>query len=79
MILGVLSQDDPSPEDPARVRERKADELSVLREHAELDDGVRPLWAMPTSFIIDRHGSICTKHMGPVSKEMLEREIKGLL
>ncbi len=51
----------------------------ILRENAMLDDAFGPLWAIPTSFIIDRHGSICTKHMGPVSKEMLDREIKRLL
>ena len=79
MILGVLSEDDPSPEDLRTFTSGFKMNYPVLREHAELDEAFGPLWALPTSFIIDRQGSICTKHMGAVSKEMLEREIKGLL
>ena len=29
--------------------------------------------------MIDRKGAICSKHMGAMSKEMLDREIQGLL
>jgi peroxiredoxin len=45
----------------------------------DLDTAFGPMWALPTTFLIDRNGSICLKHMGPVTKEMVEREIKGLL
>jgi peroxiredoxin len=79
VILGVLSQDDPSPEDLRAFASGWGMNYPILREQVELDEAFGPLWAIPTSFIIDRQGSICTKHMGPVSKEMLEREIKGLL
>ena len=33
----------------------------------------------PCWFVIDRKGQVCSKHMGPFSKEDLEREINGLL
>jgi peroxiredoxin len=79
VILGVLSQDDPTPEDLRAFASGWGMTYPILREHAELDEAFGPLWAIPTSFIIDRQGAICTKHMGPVSKEMLEREIKRLL
>jgi peroxiredoxin len=79
VILGVLSQDDPSPEDLRAFASGYGMNYPIFREHVELDEAFGPLWAIPTSFIIDRQGSICTKHMGPVSKEMLEREIKRLL
>ena len=79
VILGVLSEDDPSPEDLRAFTTEFRMNYPVLREHAGLDAAFGPMWALPTSFIIDRHGSICTKHMGPVSREMLEREIRGLL
>jgi peroxiredoxin len=79
VILGVLSEDDPSAADlQAFMAEHKMN-YPVLRQHDGVDAAFGPLWALPTSFIIDRNGGICTKHMGPVSKEMLEREISGLL
>ena len=79
VILGVLSQDDPSAEDLKAFASNYRMNYPILREHEGLDAAFGPMWAIPTSFLIDRHGSICLKHMGPVSKEMLEREIKGLL
>ena len=79
VILGVLSEDDPSQEDLRAFTSAFGMNYPVMRENVELGDAFGPLWALPTSFIIDRHGSICTKHMGAVSKEMLEREIEGLL
>ena len=79
VILGVLSQDDPSSDDLRAFTSKYAMNYPVLRQSEPLEDAFGGLWALPTSFIIDRHGSICTKHMGAVSREMLEREIKGLL
>jgi thiol-disulfide isomerase/thioredoxin len=34
---------------------------------------------LPTTFIIDRNGNIVTSHLGIVSQEMLEHEIRPLL
>ena len=79
VILGVLSEDDPSPEDLRTFMGTFRMNYPVFHENAELGDALGPLWALPTSFVIDRHGSICASHLGAVSKEMLEREIKGLL
>ena len=79
VILGVLSQDDPSAEELREFTNGWGMNYPIFREHVELDESLGPIWAIPTSFIIDRQGSICTKHMGPVSKEVLEREIKRLL
>ena len=37
------------------------------------------LWALPTSFLIDRQGSICNRHTGAMTRDMLEQEIRALL
>jgi thiol-disulfide isomerase/thioredoxin len=79
VILGVLSQDEPSSEDLQAFARGYGMNYPIFRENVELDEAYGPLFGIPMSFIIDRHGSICTKHLGPVSKKMLEREIKGLL
>jgi glutathione peroxidase-family protein len=51
----------------------------VLREHQDFAAANGELWALPTSFLIDRQGLICTKHTGAMTKEMLEQEIQSLL
>jgi peroxiredoxin len=79
VILGVLSQDDPpQPELQAFMSEFKMN-YPVMREHTPLEESLGELWALPTSFVIDRNGHVCSKHMGRFSMEDLEREITGLL
>ncbi len=79
VILGVLSEDDPSEADLQAFMGDYNMNYPVLRMSAELEESLGTLWALPTSFVIDREGHVCSKHMGPVSKEALEREIHGLL
>ena len=79
VILGVLSEDDPSQKDLQAFMGEFKMNYPVLRMHAELEESFGTLWALPTSFVIDRKGQVCSKHMGPFSKEALEREIHGLL
>ena len=79
VILGVLSEDEPTPKDLHDFMGEFKMNYPVLQAHEELAESFGPLWALPTSFIIDRKGQVCSKHMGPVSKEVLEREISGLL
>jgi peroxiredoxin len=79
VILGVLSQDDPpQPELQAFMSEFRMN-YPVMRENAQLEESLGELWALPTSYVIDRQGQVCSKHMGRFSKEDLEREINGLL
>jgi peroxiredoxin len=78
-ILGVLSMDDPSQDDLKAFASMFKMEYPVFRANEDFANAHGPIWALPTSYIIDRRGSICTKHVGPVSRETLEREIKGLL
>ena len=51
----------------------------VLQLKPEVEDFWGPFYGYPTSFFVARDGSICTKHLGPVSKEQGERQIKALL
>ncbi len=79
VILGVLSEDDPSQQDLQTFMSEFKMNYPVMRQHTELEESLGTLWALPTSFVIDRKGQVCSKHMGPFSKEALEREINGLL
>ena len=60
-------------------------------DRQDLDDAFGPLFALPTSFMIDREGRICSKHVGlpphtestaPVGeavRDVFEAQIKALL
>jgi cytochrome c biogenesis protein CcmG/thiol:disulfide interchange protein DsbE len=79
VILGVLSTDDPSADDLRAFTKQFNMNYPIFKENEALDDAFGPLWALPTSFIISRSGDICLKHMGPLTKDVLDQEIKGLL
>ena len=79
-VLGVSVDD--SPEQLRRfAREYKMNyPVLVGRDREDLvDDAYGPNWAIPVSFLIARDGRICRKHMGPLTKEQLERQVKALL
>lgn len=44
-----------------------------------LQEAFGPIWGLPTTYIINREGMICKKHMGLAGKDQFEREIKALL
>jgi peroxiredoxin len=76
-VLGVSTDDTPE-----QLREfAKAYNINYpsLLMQKDLEDAYGPLWALPTSFFIDRSGAICRTHMGPVTREQVEREIAPLL
>jgi peroxiredoxin len=79
VVLGV-SQDD----DPATLRDfagtwKMNYPVLVGRDKPELLDAQGSLWGLPTSYLIGRDGTICTRHLGPAKKAEFEREIKALL
>jgi peroxiredoxin len=78
-ILGVLAQDEPSREELNAFTSTYKVNYPILRANEDFENANGSLYALPTTFLIDRQGSICLKHMGPFTREMVEREIKGLL
>jgi len=77
VIVGV-SVDDTPEQLQAFMKEFRMN-YPVLQMKPEFEDFWGPLAGYPTTFLIARDGSICTKHLGPVSKDEGEREIKALL
>jgi hypothetical protein len=45
----------------------------------DVETAYGPFYGVPTTFFISRDGTICSRHMGPVTREQFEREIKALL
>ena len=52
--------------------------LTAFKNDAILDS-YGPMVVVPATVLIERDGKVCAKHIGPVTKENFEREIKGLL
>jgi peroxiredoxin len=77
VIVGVSIDDSPA-QLQSFMKEFRMN-YPVLQLKPEVEDFWGPFYGYPTTFIIGRDGSICTKHLGPVSKEDGEREIKALL
>ena len=51
----------------------------VLQMKPAVEDEYGPFYGIPTTYLLARDGSICTKHLGPASKDEFEHEIKALL
>ncbi len=52
---------------------------TVLLSDGLLEAAVGGIYAIPTTFILDRKGHVVAKHVGLVSKEDLRATIEGLL
>ena len=77
VILGV-SIDDP-PEALRAFAKSHHMQYPVLQMQSDIEDAYGPIFGVPMSFFIARDGSICKRHLGPASREQVEREIKALL
>jgi peroxiredoxin len=77
VVLGISIDD--SPEQlQTFMREFKMN-YPVVQMRPEVEDAWGPFYGYPTSFIVARDGSICTKHIGPATHDQFEAEIKSLL
>lgn len=79
VILGVLNLDDPSHDQLRAFATEYKINYPVFRANDDFAEANGPIWGLPTTLVIDRQGSVCSRHMGLVTKETVEREIKRLL
>jgi thiol-disulfide isomerase/thioredoxin len=78
-VVGV-SIDDPAEKMKPFVGQYKINYpvLQALGNDAILDT-YGPMVVVPQTVVIERGGKMCTKHIGPVTRDALEQEIRGLL
>ena len=79
VILGVSQDDDPETLRAFASAFKMNYPVLVGRDQPDLLDAQGPLWGLPTTYLIARDGTICTRHLGPATKEDFEREIRALL
>jgi len=78
LVIVGISIDDSPEQLQAFMKEYKMN-YPVVQMTPDVETAWGPFYGYPTSFIVARDGSICTKHLGPATKEQFEREIKALL
>jgi thiol-disulfide isomerase/thioredoxin len=79
VILGV-SGDDDAPTLQKFAAEWKINyPMLVGRDEDKLFDAYSPILGYPTSVLVGRDGAVCGRHVGPIPREDLEKEIKALL
>lgn len=76
-IIGISTDD--TPEQLRDFAAKYKTNYPLLQVTGEAEDAYGPVFGLPTSIIVARDGSVCKRHFGPLSKEQLEKEIKGLL
>ena len=79
VVLGVSQDDDPETLRDFASTWKMNYPVLVGRDKPELLEAQGALWGLPTSYLIGRDGTICTRHLGPAKKADFEREIKALL
>lgn len=78
-VLGI-SVDDPVDALQAYAKEFGMNyPVLVGKDRDDVKDAFGPLFGFPTTFIIDREGTICYQHTGFASKDQFEQEIISLL
>jgi cytochrome c biogenesis protein CcmG/thiol:disulfide interchange protein DsbE len=77
VIVGVSIDD--SPEQLRAFTREWRMQYPIAQMQSDIESSYGPFFGIPTTFFIARDGSICTKHLGPSTKEQFEREIKALL
>jgi peroxiredoxin len=78
-VVGV-SVDDPPEALPPFARQFKINyPLVVGRDREDVQNAFGPIFAVPITVIIGRDGKVCVKHIGPVTREQFESEIRALL
>ncbi len=77
VIVGVSIDD--APETLREFAQQWHMQYPIVMMQTDVEDSYGPFYGIPTSFLIGRDGSICTKHIGPASKQQFEQEIRALL
>jgi peroxiredoxin len=78
-VIGVSVDDTPDKLPPFAKEFKVNYPLLVGLDRDDIQNAYGPIFAVPITVIIGRNGKICVKHLGPVSKEQFESEIKSLL
>jgi peroxiredoxin len=78
-VVGISVDDPPEALPPFAKRFKINYPLIVGADREDVQKAYGPIFGVPITFLIDRNGRICIRHVGPVGREQFESEIKSLL
>ena len=78
-VVGVSIDDPVEKMKPFVVKYKMNYPALTAFNNEKILDTYGPMVVVPWTVIIKRDANACVKHIGPVTKEAFEREIKGLL
>jgi peroxiredoxin len=77
VLLGISIDD--TAETLQKYAKAKGMNYPVLLMQDDVDEAYGPIIGVPITVFIGRDGVISRRHLGPITKEQVEREIKALL
>ncbi len=77
-VLAISMDDDPGDVVPSFVRRNKVPYANLLG-NPDIADAFGGVVGLPTTFLVDRDGTITNTYVGGIPKEVLERRIRELL
>jgi peroxiredoxin len=79
VILGISGDDDAETLKSFASEWKINYPMLVGRDEHDLLDAYGPIYGYPISVLVGRDGAVCSRHIGPATKEEFEQEIKALL
>ncbi len=79
VFLGVSVDDEPPALQSYAQKMRMNYPILVGADHEDLQQAYGPMVGIPTTMLIGRDATICTKYMGAQTFERFERDIKAVL
>jgi peroxiredoxin len=79
VFLGVSVDDDPGDALQQFAQTKHMNYPVLIGKDNEIQEAYGPLFGIPTTMLISRDGTICTRYAGARPKEKFESDIKALL
>ena len=79
MVLGLSVDDTPEQMRPFIAEYQVNYPMLVGLGREDFQEAYGPVWGLPITFMIDREGTLCRKHIGIATKEEFEKDLADLL
>ncbi len=79
VLLGLSVDDTPEQMRPFIAEYQVNYPMLVGLGREDFQEAFGPVWGLPITFMIDREGTLCRKHIGIQTKEKFEKDLADLL
>ena len=79
VVLGLSVDDTPEQMRPFIAEYQVNYPMLVGLGREDFQEAYGPVWGLPITFMIDREGTLCRKHIGIATKEEFEKDLADLL